>query len=264
MKYFDSHAHYYDARFEEECKEGIGNLLDALFATDIKAIVNVGTSPETCLSAIEQSRRYDKMYTALGIHPSDGQYLKQKPEQALREIRAMIEDPASKCVALGEIGLDYHYPDTNKEIQGFLFEQQMLLARELDMPVVIHDRDAHADVFDTVCRHPKVRGILHSYSGSPEMALELVKMGYMISFSGTLTFKNARKLPEVAKAVPKDRILIETDAPYLSPHPHRGKLNHSGNLLYTCATLAQLLGITEEECAELTDQNARRFFSLNE
>ena len=262
MKYFDSHAHYYDARFEEECKEGIGNLLDALFATDVKAIVNVGTSPETCLCAIEQSRRYDKMYTALGIHPSDGQYLKQKPEQALREIRAMIEDPLSKCVALGEIGLDYHYPDTNKEIQGFLFEQQMLLARELDMPVVIHDRDAHADVFDTVCRHPKVRGILHSYSGSPEMALELVKRGYYISFSGTLTFTNARKVAECARVLPRDRVLIETDAPYLAPHPLRGTLNHSGNLKYTNAKLAELWEVSEEEAARITAENAERIFRL--
>ncbi len=262
MKYFDSHAHYYDERFVSECKEGIRTMLDTLFATSVKAIVNVGTSPKTCRAAILQSRSYPHMHTALGIHPTDGQYDIESPAEALAEIEAMISDKSNKCVAIGEIGLDYHYPDTDKDKQAFLFESQMKLAQRLQMPVVIHDRDAHADVFDMICKYPSVRGILHSYSGSPEMALALVKRGYYISFSGTLTFTNARKVQECAAVVPHDRILIETDAPYLAPHPLRGTLNHSGNLAYTNQKLSQILGISEEEAARITAENAERIFGL--
>ncbi len=261
MKYFDSHAHYYDARFEEECTEGVGNLLDALFASDVKTIINVGTSPETCAAAVAQSCAYKGMYTALGIHPTDGQYI-ASPDDAFKEIEAMIADPRSKCVAIGEIGLDYHYPDTDKEKQKIFFDRQMCLAKRLNLPVVIHDRDAHADVMEMICRHPEVRGILHSYSGSPEMALDLVRRGYYISFSGTLTFTNARKVAECARVLPHDRVLIETDAPYLSPHPLRGTLNHSGNLCYINGKLAELWGISAEACAEITAQNAERIFGL--
>ena len=143
-----------------------------------------------------------------------------------------------------------------------LFEAQMTLAERLNMPVVIHDRDAHADVCEVICRHPAVRGILHSFSGSPEMALSLVKRGYYISFSGTLTFTNARKVAECARILPHDRVLIETDAPYLAPHPLRGTVNHSGNLRYTNAKLAELWDIAPEECARITYENAERIFGL--
>ena len=261
MKYFDSHAHYYDARFSEECKKGVSELLDALFAENVKAILNVGTSPETCIAAIEQSKKYDRMYTALGIHPTDGQYIASE-EDALQKIETLILDPKSKCVAIGEIGLDYHYPDTDKEKQMFFFEKQMRMAERFHLPVVIHDREAHGDVFEMICRHPEVHGVLHSFSGSPEMALDLVKRGYYISFSGTLTFTNAKKVAECAKALPHDRVLIETDAPYLAPHPLRGTLNHSGNLVYTNRKLAELWEISEEDCAQITAQNAERLFCL--
>lgn len=260
MKYFDSHAHYYDSRFSEEGK-GVDTLLSSLFEGDVQTIVNVGTSPETCLAAIAQSKVYPGMYTALGIHPTDGQYL-DSPEKALQDVRNLILDPQNKCVAIGEIGLDYHYPDTDKEKQMFLFEEQMKLAKELNMPVVIHDRDAHADVCDVIFHHPEVRGILHSFSGSPEMALSIVKRGYYISFSGTLTFTNARKIAECARVLPRDRVLIETDAPYLAPHPLRGTMNHSGNLLYTNQKLAELWDISPEECAKITAENAERIFGL--
>ncbi len=260
MKYFDSHAHYYDSRFSEEGRD-VNALLTSLFEGDVNTIINVGTSPQTCLAAIAQSKCYKRMYTALGIHPTDGQYL-ATPEQALQDVRKLITDPASKCVAVGEIGLDYHYPDTDKNKQMFLFEEQMQLAKELNMPVVIHDRDAHADVFDVIIRHPEVRGILHSFSGSPEMALSLVKRGYYISFSGTLTFTNARKVAECARVLPRDCVLIETDAPYLAPHPLRGTMNHSGNLQYTNQKLADLWDITPEECAQITIDNAKRIFGL--
>ena len=260
MKYFDTHAHYYDSRFEEEGKNAL-ELLDSLFESNVGYIVNVGTSPKTCLAAIKQSKRYPKMYTALGIHPTDGQYL-ASAEQALSDIENLILDPENKCVAVGEIGLDYHYSDTDKEKQAFLFEKQMHLAEKFNLPVVIHDRDAHADVFDMILRHPNVRGILHSFSGSPEMAQELVRRGYYISFSGTLTFTNARKVADCARVLPHDRVLIETDAPYLAPHPLRGTLNDSSNLRYTNEKLAEIWGISEEECAKITAENAKRIFEL--
>ena len=153
-------------------------------------------------------------------------------------------------------------PDTDKEKQAEYFEAQMCLAEKLNIPVCIHDREAHGDIMDVIRRHPNVKGVLHSFSGSREMAEELVSLGYMISFSGTLTFTNARKPKEVAAALPKEYVLIETDCPYLAPHPKRGSLNHSGNLQYTNEVLASIWGISPEECARITENNAKRFFRL--
>ena len=261
MKYFDSHAHYYDERFESECEKSVDDLIDALMSDSVSYIINVGTSPDTCRAAIAQAKRHENMYTALGIHPSDTRFLSDM-DWDLSEIEQMILDKANKCVCLGEIGLDYHYPDTDKEKQLRYFHAQMKLAERLGLPICVHDRDAHGDVMDVLREYPGVKGILHSFSGSVQMAEELVKMGYMISFSGTLTFTNARRPKEVAAAIPRASVLIETDCPYLAPHPLRGSLNHSGNLLYTNATLASILGISESECAKLTEENAKRFFGL--
>lgn len=261
MKYFDSHAHYYDERFEEEYSGGAEALLSSSNMENVSYIINVGTSPETCRLAIEQAKRHENMYTALGIHPSDARFI-DDIEAALSDIEGLIIDKTNKCRALGEIGLDYHYPDTDKEMQLDLFRRQMKMAERLGLPVVIHDRDSHEDVMTVIKEFPNVKGILHSFSGSAEMAKELVKLGYYISFSGTVSFKNARKPKEAAAVVPGDRILIETDAPYLAPHPKRGTLNHSGNLEYTARALAEAKGITEEECARITEENARRIFGL--
>ena len=261
MKYFDSHAHYYDEIFSSECDKGVDELIDSLFESNVSYIINVGTSPETSREAIAQAKSHDRMYSAVGIHPSDTRFLSD-PKSEIAEIRSLILDKTNKCVALGEIGLDYHYPETDKEKQMQYFEEQMLLAEELSIPVVIHDRDSHEDVMTVIRRHPNVKGVLHSFSGSREMALELVKLGWYISFSGTLTFTNARKPKEVAAALPKDRVLIETDAPYLAPHPQRGTLNHSGKLEFTNKSLAEIWGITPEECARITEENAKRFFNL--
>ncbi len=261
MKYFDSHAHYYDERFESEINESVDCLIDALLRNSASHIINVGTSPETSRLAIEQAKRHGNMYTAIGIHPSDTRFLSDIDSE-LAEIERMILDKENKCVCLGEIGLDYHYPDTDKEKQMLYFERQLQLAEKLGIPVCIHDRDAHGDTLETLKKYPGVTGILHSFSGSVEMAEELVKMGYYISFSGTLTFTNARKPREVAQILPKDKVLIETDCPYLTPHPHRGKINHSGYLSYTNAVLASVWEISEEECAEITAENARRVFGL--
>lgn len=263
MKYFDSHAHYYDERFSEECTEGVDNLIGALLKDSVSHIINVGTSPDSCREAIAQAKKFEKMYTALGIHPSDTRFLSD-PEREIEEIKKMIIDPESKCVCLGEIGLDYHYPETDKEKQAEYFHRQMKLAEELDIPICIHDREAHGDVMDVIRSYPRVRGVLHSFSGSPEMAEELISLGYYISFSGTLTFTNARKPKEVAMVLPKNRVLIETDCPYLAPHPLRGTLNHSGNLVYTNEVLAKIFGISPEECAEITAKNALEFFKIKD
>ena len=236
-------------------------MISALLSGEVSGIINVGTSPDTCRAAIEQAEKYDNMYLALGIHPSDTRFLSDIDAE-LAEIENMIKNQGRKCVCLGEIGLDYHYPDTDKERQHRYFRAQMALAERLGLPVCIHDRDSHADVMAVIREFPNVRGVLHSYSGGVDMARELVELGYMISFSGTLTFTNARRPREVAATLPHDRILIETDCPYLAPHPLRGTLNHSGNLKYTNATLAEILGITEEECAALTEANAKRFFGI--
>ena len=261
MKYFDSHAHYYDERFAEELEEDVDLLIGALLSDSVSGIVNIGTSQETSRLAIEQAKKFTNMYTAVGIHPSDTRFLSDIAKE-LADIEEMIKAPESKCVALGEIGLDYHYPDTDKEKQLLYFEEQMRLADKLGIPVSIHDREAHGDVLEVIKRHPGVRGILHSFSGSREMAEELVSLGYMISFSGTITFTNARKPREVAAVVPHDRILIETDCPYLSPHPERGTLNHSGKLAYTNAMLASVIGLSPEETAILTEANAKAFLGI--
>lgn len=261
MKYFDSHAHYYDERFSEELTEGVDNLIGTLLSEKVSYIINIGTNPDTSREAIAQAKRYDNMYTAVGIHPSDTRFLSDM-ENELRDVEALILDKSNKCVCLGEIGLDYHYPDTDKEKQAAYFEAQMCLAEKLDIPVCIHDRESHADVMDVIRRHPRVRGVLHSFSGSAEMAEELVKLGWMISFSGTLTFTNARKPREVAARIPQESVMIETDCPYLAPHPKRGTLNHSGNLEYTNAVLASIWGVTPEKCAAITENNAKRFFGL--
>ena len=261
MKYFDTHAHYYDERFDEEYEGGAEALLSSLNLENVSFIINVGTEPDTSKRAIAQAKQHGNMYTAIGIHPSDARFIDDL-DMALSEIEHLILDKESKCVALGEIGLDYHYEGTDKEMQMALFRRQMQMAERLSLPVVIHDRDSHEDVMTVIREFPSVKGILHSFSGSAEMARELVKLGYMISFSGTVTFKNARRPKEAAAVVPLDMLLIETDAPYLAPHPKRGTLNHSGNLEYTNRELAEIKGISEEECARITEENARRIFGI--
>jgi TatD DNase family protein len=261
MKYFDSHAHYYDERFSEELNVGVDEFIDTLLSEKVSYIINIGASPATSRLVIEQAKKHEKMYCAVGIHPSDTRFLNDM-ESELAEIRSMILDKSNKCVCLGEIGLDYHYPDTDKEKQMRYFVAQMEMAKELGINVCIHDRESHADIMEVIRAFPEVKGVLHSFSGSAEMAEELVKLGWMISFSGTLTFTNARKPKEAAARIPIDNIMIETDCPYLAPHPKRGTLNHSGNLEYTNATLAAIKGITPEECAQITENNAKRFFRL--
>lgn len=262
MQYFDSHAHYWDAAFTEN-GESADQLIDALFARDVAGIINVGTSPETSRIAKEQAERHSGMEYAAGIHPIDAERLSRTMEEALEEIRALFLSPDWKRpVALGEIGLDYHYDDTDRKKQIAYFDAQLSLAKELNVPVIIHDRDAHADVFDAICRHSRVTGVMHSFSGSAEMAKAYAARGWYVSFSGTVSFKNARKTVEAAASVPDDLILIETDAPYLTPHPFRGRRNDSGFLVYTNEALAAARGVSPETTAALTLENAKRLFRL--
>ena len=269
---FDTHAHYFDQKFEA-VEGGADAILCDLFANQgIAGIVNVGTNLQNTQAVIEQASRYEKMYAAIGIHPEDCHFITD-PEAALAQLSHLLENAdtkkANKIVALGEIGLDYHWQSydngripMNKELQAFFFDEQMKLAERLSLPVIIHDREAHGDCFETVLRHPNVKGVFHSYSGSAEMARELARRGWYISFSGTLTFTNASRVREAASAVPRDRLLIETDAPYLAPHPNRGKLNHSGYLTFVVETLAQIWDCSPGEAAEQTYQNAITFFNL--
>ena len=268
MRIFDTHAHYFDGRFVREAEGGADALLREWMPDPVARVVNVGTSCESSRKAIEQAACYEGMYAAVGIHPEDCHRITDV-DAAMRELEELLgnaEDRLrNKIVALGEIGLDYHYENygeipMDKQKQAIFFDAQMQLAEKLDLPVIIHDREAHGDCFETILRHPKVRGVFHSYSGSADMARELVRRGWYISFSGTLTFKNASRVREAALAVPRDRLLIETDAPYLAPHPMRGRLNHSGLLLHSLDTLAQLWQCTPEEAAEQTYQNAMQLF----
>lgn len=264
---FDSHAHYFDARFEREVSGGADAILRAVLGQTVQTVVNVGTNPETSRRAVGQAGKYEGMYAAVGIHPEDCHFLNE--EESLAELKKILGDAQSrardKIVAIGEIGLDYHtdrfgeYPlDKKKEMR--VFEAQLALAGELDLPVIIHDRDAHGDLFETILRYPGVRGVMHSFSGSPELAREYVRRGWYISFSGTVTFQNAARVREAVLAVPRDRLLVETDCPYLAPHPMRGKLNHSGYLEYTLAQIAGLWGVPVQQAADRTRKNAELLF----
>lgn len=268
MGIFDTHAHYFDRRFENEVEGGAHAILSEIMPNPVDCIINVGTNCKSSRRAVRQAAEYDGMYAAVGIHPEDCHFITDE-DAAMLDLRELLEDVKSrardKIVAIGEIGLDYHYENygeipMDKEKQARFFEAQMELAQELGLPVIIHDREAHGDCFETVLRYPKVHGVFHSYSGSAEMARELVRRGWYLSFSGTLTFKNANRVREAAMAVPRDRLLIETDAPYLAPHPHRGKLNHSGLLVHSLDTLAELWSCTPEEAARQTAENAKKLF----
>ena len=261
-KLFDSHAHYYDERFIEE-SAGADALLAEIFSGDVDGIVNVGTSPKNNLLCLAMAQKYEKMYAALGIHPGD---CADCERSALQDFADFLETHRAfrkeKIVAIGEIGFDYHYEPFDKEKQRFFFEGQMALAEKYDLPVIVHDREAHGDCFETVLKFPNVKGVFHSYSGSAEMARELIKRGWYISFSGVVTFKNAARVREVVASVPLDWLMIETDCPYLAPHPMRGKLNHSGYLHYTAEAIADVHGISVEKLAQVTHDNAKKFFGI--
>ncbi len=263
----DSHAHYFDKRFENEYEGGADILLcEAVLPSGIEAIINVGTSPENSRVCIEQAAKYEKMYAAVGIHPEDCQHLAGSVSEEVDKIRCLVDTEEkrrkNKIVAIGEIGYDYYWQPVDKERQRDFFEAQLALAEQVGLPVIIHDREAHGDCFETVLKHQNITGVFHSYSGSAEMARELTKRGWYISFSGVITFKNARRVREVAASVDKNFLLVETDCPYLSPEPYRGRLNSSEKLPHTVAALAEAVGLTYEQTVELTRANTKRLFGL--
>ena len=254
---FDSHAHYDDAKFDEDRDA----LLTSLDERGVGYAVDVGCSFRSIPQAMDLAEKYDFIYFTAGFHPCDTQDAENNGEnETLDYLRSVLSH--EKCVGVGEIGLDYYWDDVPREIQKKWFGLQLDLARETGKPVVIHDRDAHGDTMDILREHKDVKGILHSFSGSPEMASELIKNGWYISFSGVLTFKNAARLPEVAKIVPLDRMLIETDCPYLAPHPFRGKRNDSSLMRYTAEKLAEIKGISYDEVVKITEQNAFCVYKL--
>jgi len=261
MGLFDTHAHYDDPRFAED----LATLAEEIRQPSlhcpmgVETVVNIGCDVPTSRLCLELAEKYPFFYAAVGIHPQDAHTFNEESLPALRE---MLRHP--KAVAIGEVGLDYKYENAPRDVQKAVFREMMALAEETGYPVIIHDRDAHGDCFDIVREFPRVTGIFHSYSASGEMARQLVKRGWYISFSGSVTFKNARGLPEAARQVPLERLLLETDAPYLSPEPFRGKRNRSDYAFMTAAKLAELHGISPEEMVNITRENARRVFRFDE
>lgn len=259
---FDAHAHYDDERFAAEFENGSDGAIKKALSEGVGHIVNIGSSVKTSMNSIALAEKYDFFYAAVGIHPSDAQSIPTAEcDLALYEIEKLTKH--KKVRAVGEIGFDYHYDGTDKERQEYFFKAQLEIAKRASLPVVVHSRDAAGDTFDMIKATPDVKGVIHSYSGSAEMAVQYAKLGWYLSFSGPLTYKNARGVKESAAAIPDNMILIETDCPYLPPTPHRGEINYSGYLKYTCAALAEIRGISYEEAEKLTEANAKQFYSID-
>lgn len=261
MILFDSHAHYDDERFEERFDGGTRGALEAVHRDGICGVLNVGTNPENSAVSVRLAAEFDFVWAAVGVHPSDAQRLGlRRLAEAINRTRALAAD--KKVVAVGEIGFDFHYDEIDRECQTEYFTAQLELARELKLPVIIHTRDAMGITLDTLARYPDVTGVMHSFSGSAEVARQLCDRGWYISFSGTVTYKNAVHVKEAAAVVPEDRLLVETDSPYLPPVPHRGEMNHSGYMHHTLEAVAAIRNISPDELAKKTVENTRRLFGI--
>ena len=251
--FFDSHAHFDDARFNDDRDA----LLSSMQKNGVSGIANIGADLKSSLSSVALAKKYDFVYAVVGVHPHDAESM---TDATLSQIAALAAE--EKVVAIGEIGLDYYYDNSPRDTQRYWFKKQMKLASKLNMPVVIHSRDAMEDTIK-ICRENKVcGGVIHCFSGSAESARIFLDMGYYISFAGPVTFKNAKALPEVAKIVPEDKILIETDSPYLSPEPHRGERNSSLNVHCVAEKLAEIRGVTAQHIARITTENAKRLYRI--
>lgn len=255
MQLFDTHAHYDDRRFDSDRDA----LLSAMPENGVGLILNPGCDLESSQKAVEYAAKYPFMYAAVGYHPSDIQDGVQ-----LEQLEALAQS-SNKVRAIGEIGLDYYWEKDpgRRRRQQEVFHAQMRMAKRLGLPVIIHDREAHLDTLTVVEQHPDVRGVFHCYSGSAEMAKQLLKLGYYLSFTGVITYKNARKACEVIEMMPLDRIMIETDAPYLTPEPYRGKRNSSLYVYRVAEQIAALRGLETEEVVRLTTENGKRLFLGN-
>ena len=251
---FDTHAHMDDHAFDADREA----LLADLPNQQIALVMNPGCSLESSRNAVKLANAYDYIYAAVGSHPDVADEVN---EEVLEEYRKLCERN-NKVKAIGEIGLDYHYEDIPRELQKKAFRAQMALAAELNLPVIVHERDAHEDGMAIVKEFPQVKGVFHCYSGSAEMARQLVNLGWYIGFTGVLTFKNARKAVEVAASVPMERIVLETDCPYMAPDPFRGKRNDPGKLYRMAEKLAQIRDLTVEEVHRITVENGKRLYRM--
>ena len=252
---FDSHSHYDDDRFADSLEE----IMDSL-SKNVKGIITCGCDLESCKAAQTISENNDFVYFAAGIHPGNVEGISsQDIPQLMQEISKFATH--EKCVGIGEIGLDYYWTRETEEIQKQVFAAQLELAHQLDMSVVVHDRDAHADTMDFLKSH-QPKGVVHSFSGSAEMAEEVYKLGMYIGISGVITFKNAKKLPDVVKEMPLDRFLLETDAPYLAPVPFRGKTNNSSLIYYSAEKIGEIRGISTEDVLKYALDNTLRLYNL--
>lgn len=251
---FDTHAHYDDESFDAD-RDAV---LTALPEHGVGLILNPGCDVESSRKAVRYAAAYPHVYAAVGIHPEN---CGGCTAGDLDAVRALAQLP--KTVAIGEIGLDYYWAENPpRDFQQQVLRQQLALARELALPVIIHDREAHADTLAIVREFPGVTGVFHCFSGSPEMARELLKMGWYLGFDGPVTYKNARRAPEVAAVTPLDRMLIETDSPYMTPVPYRGRRNDSGYVHLVAEKLAEWKGVTPEEMARVTTENGKRLFRI--
>ncbi len=250
---FDTHAHYDSGAFNADRFE----TLEAVHAEGVGLILDPGCELRSSRMAVRLAERFPFVYAAVGIHPED---MADCGPEDFAEICDLAAHP--KCVAIGEVGLDYYWDASRKEEQKLLFRRQIELAIELCKPLIVHDREAHQDCLDIVGDYPEARGVFHCYSGSAEMAKELLKRGWYLGFDGPITYKNARKALEVLEICPADRMLIETDSPYLSPMPMRGKRNDSRNLRYVIGKIAEVKGISPEEAERITWENGKRLFGI--
>lgn len=252
---FDTHAHFDDERFDDDRDEVILKAHES----GVSYILNASSDMDSSRKSMALADKYDFIYAAVGVHPHSAGEMK---EDDLEILAGYASHP--KVVAIGEIGLDYYYDNSPRNVQKYWFARQIGLAREVGLPVVIHDRDAHEDTLAIIKAEgaSEVGGVFHCYTGSVEMAKEVLKNNFYIALGGAVTFKNARKLLDVAKFVPEDRLLIETDCPYMTPEPYRGKRNDSGYVRLVAEKIAELRGVTFEEIAQITAQNARRLFKI--
>lgn len=253
MKIIDTHAHYDDSAFDEDRDKLISDMLE----NSVEAIINIGCSLKSSKAGIELSEKYGRIFCAVGIHPDDA---KNVPENYIELLREMTKH--KKVVAIGEIGLDYHYEGYDEAVQKKVFREQLMLAKELSLPAVIHSRDATADTMEILKEVNYDKVDIHCFSGSSETAVEYVKMGYYIGFTGVLTFKNAKKAVASCDAIPKDRLFLETDCPYMAPMPYRGERCNSSMLINTVEKLAEIKGLRIEEAIKQCNENAIRFFDL--
>ncbi len=253
LRIFDSHAHYDSERYAEDRD----SVLSQMPENGICAILNCASDIESAYKSTELSEKYPFIYAAVGVHPHEAEDVSEDYISVLREL-----SKHEKVVAIGEIGLDYHYDFSPRDIQKKVLCEQIELAQELDLPVVLHDREAHGDMYEILEKYAPVKGVMHCFSGSVELMKQSVKLGLYIGLGGAVTFKNARVPLEVAEAVPLDRLLLETDAPYMTPVPYRSKRNDSKYIVLVAEKIAEVRGITAEEVLSAAEENARRLFDL--